>query len=249
MQNPVPTVPTPRRARRASQWPEGAVSPIVYNVSRTVARLLVPLFAKLHTEGLERIPAEGPVVLALNHIHWMDIPLSAMRVRRHTHFMAKIELFQIPILSFIIARVGTFAVRRGEGDREALRVAERLLSEGEVVVIFPEGHRSGDGNLAAGHPGAALIALRANVPIVAVSISGTQQIFKGLRYGFWAPRVTIHYSEPFTLAQAGGKRSRESLAQATDTIMRQIAAGLPPQNRGAYADVAVESPASAPISH
>ena len=210
---------------------------ITYWVIRIAVMLLQPLIARLRTEGLDNIPAEGPVIIAMNHVAWVDVLLAALRVRRQFYYMAKAELFKIPIIGFVITRSGAFPVRRGESDREALRAAERVLAEGHLLVIFPEGHRTRGGPLLPGQPGAALIALRNNAPIVAVAISGTQRVFKGFHYGPWAPPVTIRYSEPFYVQAPDGKRGREAVARATDTIMRRIAAMLPEQYRGAYGDL------------
>ncbi len=216
--------------------PVGRTAVRFYKFARVVVRLLVPIFAKLRTEGIENVPPEGPVILALNHISWFDIPLVSVRVPRPTHYMAKIELFRIFLLGGLIRTLGAFPVRRGEGDREALRIAERLLAEGELLVIFPEGHRSGTGHLLPGHPGTGYIALRTGVPVVPVAITGTERTLNGLHYGPFAPRVTVRFGKPFRLEQPA-HRDRESLARASDEIMRSIARLLPPEYRGVYADL------------
>jgi 1-acyl-sn-glycerol-3-phosphate acyltransferase len=214
---------------------DGTASRPFYEALRLLARVALPTFARIRSEGLANIPRRGPVILAMNHIHWLDIPVASVRVPRVTHYMAKIELFNTPILGWVLRTGGAFPVRRGEGDREALRTAERLLAQGEAVVIFPEGHRSDDGTLIEAHPGVALIALRGNAPIVPVALSGTREVFKHKGFLFWAPQVTVRYGKPFTLGANDGKRSRESLAEATDRIMYAIAELLPPEQRGAYA--------------
>jgi 1-acyl-sn-glycerol-3-phosphate acyltransferase len=208
-------------------------SPRIYGLTRLALRPIAFLLAKLQVEGLDNIPARGPVILAMNHIHWMDIPLASLRVPRVTHYMAKIELFSVPFLGGFIRKLGAFPVRRGEGDREAIRMSERILADGRILVIFPEGHRSGDGVLLEAHPGAGYIALRTGAPVVAVAISGTQQIFKRFR-----PAVTIRYSKPFTVKVGDGKRTRGNVVPATNQIMYEIAALLPPEVRGPYSDVA-----------
>lgn len=220
--------PRPRAGYEDNAW---------YRGLRFVVTLIQPLIVRLRTEGIENIPAEGPVIIAMNHVAWVDVLLSALRVPRQFYYMAKAELFSVPIIGFLIRQWGAFPVRRGEGDREALRSAERVLAEGHMLVIFPEGHRTRGGPLLPGQPGAALIAMRNHVPIVAVAISGTQRVFKGFHYGPWAPEVTIRYSEPFYLEAPAGKRSRDTVAQGTDTIMRKIAAMLPEQYRGAYGNL------------
>lgn len=249
------SVPTPQPAREIERPTpgrrEGQELRPVYEAVRLLARPIVALVCRLRTEGLANIPASGPVIIAMNHIHWTDIPLASIRVPRVTHYMSKIENLQAPVFGQILRWCGTFPVRRGEGDREALRIAERLLRDGQIIVIFPEGHRSGTGVLLPAHPGAAYIALRTGAPIVPVAITGTQRMFKSLRLGPWAPRVTIRYGRPFHLADTGAstRRGRDSLAQATEQIMREIAALLPPEQRGPYADradVSLPQPADPP---
>lgn len=220
-----------------SRWRPGQESPTFYRVARAVVRALVPLVTRLRSEGEQNIPAEGPVILAVNHIAWMDIPLMSVRVARVTHYMAKIELFRVPVLGLIIRSLGAFPVHRGEGDRESLRTAEQLLAEGKLLIVFPEGHRSGTGQLLPGHPGTAYIALKTGVPVVPVAISGTEHTLKGFRYGPFAPHVLVQFGKPMVVGEPGARRTRESLSQASDQIMRSIAAMLPPEYRGAYADL------------
>lgn len=226
----------------ARQEEYGRVSPFWYGLLRAIVTLIRPLIVRLHVEGIEHIPAEGPVIIAINHVAWIDTVFAALRCPRPFQYMAKIELFSVPVVGFLIRQAGAFPVHRGESDREALRTAEQVLAQGKLLVIFPEGHRTRGGPLLPGHPGTALIAMRTGAPIVAVGISGTQRVFKGLRYGPFAPHVTIRYSAPFYVTAPGGKRTRESLAQATDTIMRQIAALLPPEQRGPYGEPGTTPP-------
>ena len=226
-----------RTAEQATIREDGQASRWLYATIRLFARLVIPLVARLRTEGLANVPKRGPVILAMNHLHWVDIPMASVRVPRVTHYMAKIELFSVPVLGGVMRRSGAFPVRRGEGDREALRTAERLLAEGEAVVVFPEGHRSDTGQLIPAHPGAGYIAMRTGAPVVPVSISGTRRVFKGLHFGPFAPRVTIRYGKPFSVGGGDGRRSRDGLAAATEEIMRHIAEQLPPEQRGPYAEV------------
>ena len=240
------TLNTRQAADPAASKPEPRVaeaSSLFYGLTRLLVGLVLPFIARLRTEGTENIPKSGPVILAMNHIHWLDIPLASFPVSRINHYMAKIELFSTPLFGGYLRIVGAFPVRRGEGDREALHTGERLLAEGEAIVIFPEGHRSGDGTLQKAHPGAGYIAMRTGAPVVAVAISGTQKVFKTFR-----PIVTIRYSQPFTVSQVGEKRTRDSVAQATDQIMYHIAALLPEGSRGPYADYVAGANATAPTS-
>ncbi len=206
-----------------------------YNwIARLVVRLLFPLLGRLRVEGLEHIPATGPVILTPNHLNLMDIPAMSVRVPRVVHHMAKVELFQVPLLGGIMRYFGAFPIRRGEGDRDALRLAHDVLMAGQVLVVFPEGHRSDTGGLGPGLPGAAMIALRAGAPIVPVAVWGTERILKHGRVGPFAPVVHVRYGEPFYLTEEGASR-REVLQAGINVIMYRIAAMLPPEYRGLYA--------------
>lgn len=209
-----------------------------YELLRNFLRVITFPLGRLRTEGLENIPTEGPVLLACNHVHWTDIPFISLRVKRITHYMAKAELFGVPILGWVMTSLGTFPVRRGERDREALKLAENLLKMGEVVTVFPEGHRSKSGVLQIGHPGVALMALHTGVPVVPVGISGTQRVLRlGFRYGLFRPTVTVRYGKPFRLRSVGKRVTRDELARGTEVIMGNMAALLPPEMRGPYAQM------------
>lgn len=229
-----PSRPSQSSSSASAEDRVGQESKGFYAFAKFVVRLVFPLLARLRTTGLENVPTSGPVILAQNHIAWIDIPLASIKVPRVSHYMAKIELFGQPVLGGIMRLLGAFPVRRGEGDRESLRISERLIAQGKVLVIFPEGHRSG-GKLIRAHPGTSLIALRTGAPIVPVAISGTENVFKRFR-----PLVTVSYGKPFYLETSGPRRTRDDLARNTDLIMYHIAKLLPPEYRGEYAQPPAE---------
>jgi 1-acyl-sn-glycerol-3-phosphate acyltransferase len=223
-----------------------------YNwIARGVVRLVMPLVARLRVEGLENIPATGAVILAPNHLNMLDIPAMSLPVPRVVHHMAKYELFQVPLLGGIMRFFGAFPIRRGEGDRDALRQAGEVLAAGQVLVVFPEGHRSDSGALGPGLPGVAMIALRAGAPVVPVAVWGTERTLKRWRFGPFAPVVHVRYGEPVHLVEDGENR-RAALQAGIDTIMQRIAALLPPEYRGLYGAPAtpaleVAPPPAAPV--
>jgi 1-acyl-sn-glycerol-3-phosphate acyltransferase len=224
-----PKVSAPREAR----W-DGTGNRFGYKVIQRLAGIAFPFLFKLRVVGLENVPRTGAAMLASNHAAWIDIPLLAYPVPRATHYMAKIELFQTALLGGIIGMMGAFPVRRGEGDRESLRTAERLLGQGELIAIFPEGHRSESG-LMRGLPGAALIALRANVPVVPVAIINSRAVFQKGHIVIHRPTVTVRYGKPFMLTRSGARHTRDDLGRGIDEIMTQIARLLPPEEHGVYA--------------
>ena len=182
---------------------------------------------------MANVPASGPVVLVANHLSLVDPAILGAVFQRPIRFMAKEEVFRTPFVSWLVRGFRAFPVRRGQADRQAMLITLRLLRQGEVVGIFPEGHRShGDGLLPA-HPGAALIALRAGAPVLPVGIAGTEQIFRWPRKCL-RPAVTINVGKPFSLAASRDGSTREVLAGQADEIMRHVAELVPERYRGSY---------------
>jgi 1-acyl-sn-glycerol-3-phosphate acyltransferase len=127
--------------------------------------------------------------------------------------------------------LGAFPVKRGEADRQSLRVAEQQLKAGRILCIFPEGTRSKTHTVAQAHAGMGMIALRSGAPVLPVAISGSEYSFKKFR-----PRITLIFGEPMILAPKGKKIAREDIDQATEQVMLRIASMLPPEYRGVYSE-------------
>jgi len=120
--------------------------------------------------GVSRMPATGGAVLAANHLSALDPPAIGVYSTRAIRYMTKVELLQLPIAGDFLRMCGTFAVRRGEGDRDSLRVARWLVREGHVVGMFMEGTRQKFGYPGPAHSGAAMVAMQEGVPVVPVGI-------------------------------------------------------------------------------
>jgi 1-acyl-sn-glycerol-3-phosphate acyltransferase len=131
-----------------------------------VIRLLAPSAGY----GVSRLPATGGAVLAANHLSAIDPPAIGVYSARAIRYMTKVELLEVPIAGEILRMLGTFAVRRGEGDRDSLRVARWLVREGHVVGMFMEGTRQKFGYPGPAHAGAAMVAIQEGVPVVPVGI-------------------------------------------------------------------------------
>ncbi|HKF37162.1 MAG TPA: lysophospholipid acyltransferase family protein [Ktedonobacteraceae bacterium] len=209
--------------------------PVLYHALRWITTLIVAVAIHLRVFGLRNVPARGGFIMASNHLAWADIPLIALRLHRKVVYMAKEEYFSSRI-AWLVRFLGAFPVKRGEGDRQALRTGEEQLKKGKILVIFPEGTRSRTRTMAKGHAGMGMIALRTGVPVVPVAIWGSEKAFKEFR-----PSVTICYGNPIVLKPRGEKITREDIDEATDLVMRSIASMLPPEYRGVYAE---DSPAS-----
>ena len=197
---------------------------------------------KFEVFGRENIPLDGPLILTSNHLNNADPPMIILAVQpRHPTFMAKQEMINWPVAGLLLKYYGAFPVRRGEADRAALKAACEIVEGGAMLVMFPEGTRSRTGGMTKGHPGSGLVALRTGALVLPVAITGSEGI--GWPWIFFKPfsikHITITIGESFHLPPVERINS-ESTAQATDIIMRRIAALLPPNYRGVYADTDVE---------
>lgn len=201
-----------------------------YRALRAVARFIIFLKLRVRLVGLNNVPKEGAFIIASNHLSWMDVPLVPIFLKRKVVYMAKEELFYGKA-GWIVRLLGAFPVKRGEADRQSLRAAETQIKAGKIFMIFPEGTRSKTHQLGQGHVGLGMIALRAGVPVIPVAIWGSEYTFKKLR-----PPVTVSYGKPLHLAPKGKKITREDIEEATDEVMRHIAAMMPPAYRGIYGD-------------
>jgi 1-acyl-sn-glycerol-3-phosphate acyltransferase len=209
----------------------------VYNAATLVSKyVLLPLYTRVEVRGLENVPMEGPLVIASNHLNDADPGILCTRIRRPIAFMAKVELFRIPLLAQFLRAFGAFPVRRGEADLKTLRVANENLKQGRAVCIFPEGTREGPAEqLREAHPGAAIVALRNDVPILPVAISGSGELhIPGMFLRLdRRVRVTLAIGKPFQLGRPE-RLNADAAKLGTQRIMEEIAALLPPEHRGFY---------------
>jgi 1-acyl-sn-glycerol-3-phosphate acyltransferase len=208
-----------------------------YNFASLIVRVLLALVASCSVEGLEHIPRSGPFLLVSNHLNLIDPPVLGAILPRRIVFMAKEELFHVPIVGSIVKWYGAFAVRRGQADRQALRQSIEVLERGCVLGMFPEGHRSKSGSMIEAHPGAALIALLSGATVVPVGITGTDHVrspFSLLR----RPAITIRVGPPFNLERTRSRK--EGRDELTGVMMSRVAALLPPERRGFYADATAD---------
>lgn len=151
----------------------------------------------LTVRGLENIPKSGPLIVAPNHVSHLDPPVTACAMNRQITFMAKAELFDHGLFGKLIASLGAFPVRRGEGDTEAIRLTLKLLEEGRAVLMFPEGTRGEGKSMLPFNKGVGMIAKRAGASVLPVGISGTHLKWpKGKSKPKWG-RVTVVFGKPF----------------------------------------------------
>lgn len=205
----------------------------VYYAGRFLTRMLLFLLAQWQVRGRENIPEQGPLLIVANHINLADPPILAVSIRRKAMFMAKEELFRSRFSRFFVRNFGAFPIRRGRLDRGALRRAEQLLARGLALIMFPEGQRSKNAQLQPAFAGSALVAVRSDVPILPVGITGTEKI-KGRAWLFRRPRITVNIGHPFYLPAVNGKLTRAELVRLTNFMMEHIAELLPSKYRENY---------------
>jgi 1-acyl-sn-glycerol-3-phosphate acyltransferase len=175
------------------------------------------LATRLRSYGTERIPQHGGLVLAINHFHWIDISCIGWVCKRNIYYLAKIEAHRVPGLGPFIRTFGTLSVRRGESDREAVRLMREVVREGNVLGVFVEGTRQKSGVPGHVQPGAAMAALQGDVPVICAAIYGSDK----WRPGNFAP-VSIAWSEPMSFEglPRGAKGYREASSQIEDELHR-----------------------------
>jgi 1-acyl-sn-glycerol-3-phosphate acyltransferase len=200
-------------------------------------RGLTGLLCRVGDLQLEKVPDHGPLIIVANHVNFLELPVLYTRLlpRPMTGF-AKAETWDNPALGLLADLWGGIPLRRGEADTSAMRQAMQALEEGYILGVTPEGTRSGHGRLQRGHPGVVLLALRSGAPLLPMVFWGGEVFWDN----FTHLRRTDFYAsvgEPFTLDKGGIRVTREVRQEMTDEIMYQMAALLPPDYRGVYADL------------
>jgi len=186
-----------------------------YALARGFVGVMVRTIFGLRVVGLENVPAAGGVVVAANHISNLDPPILGVAVPRPVSYMAKKELFAMPLLGPLIRHLNAFPVDRAAGGTAALRASLRLLKDGQCVVVFPEGGRNVSGtNEEKG--GAAFLAAAAGVPVLPAAIVGTRRLRP-------FHRITVIFGVPLRLTR-NRKSDGDDLAKGTAEIMQRIRA-------------------------
>ena len=197
----------------------------LYYFGRFLFRVLFRLLGRWEVHGHENIPVSSGAVIAANHCSYLDPPVAGGGLKRPTYFMGKKELFEVPVLGWLIRRTGCFPVDRDKQDKEAIRVAVSLLKSGNLLCMFPEGMRSPDGTLQPpSGVGVALVASRAGVPIIPTLIRGTYQAYPPGAKFVRRAAISVTYGPPIeTTLPEGQKAHKQELQALTDGVMAEIA--------------------------
>jgi 1-acyl-sn-glycerol-3-phosphate acyltransferase len=188
---------------------------VVWHTSRLWMGPLVRLATRGRDYGRDRVPRTGGAVLAINHLHWIDVPLVGAFSPRPVDYVAKVEAHRIPLLGRFIRAHGTISVRRGESDRDAVRAMRAAARGGRLLGLFVEGTRQRSGLPGKAQPGAAMVAIQEGVPVVPVGVYGTQF----WRVGNFAP-CSVAWGHPIDFS--GLPKNGRGYREATEVIERTI---------------------------
>lgn len=191
---------------------------MLYTILKTIFSIFFKLFFRAEIIGWENMPAQGAVILAANHMSNFDPPLVATFLARPVSYMAKIELFQIPVFGAAISACHAFPVKRGAADRGAIKAALGVLKQNKCLGVFPEGTRSRNGRMRKAEAGVGLLAAMSKAPVVPAAIIGTDHIFAN---GSFLPKLKVIYGKPIYFT--GDHKDKASLEAFSQQIMQYIA--------------------------
>ena len=210
-------------------------APLTYRLMQRTLWALARILLRIEVTGVENVPASGPLVIAPNHIHTFDVPIIGMVVPRRTAIFAA-DKWRGKLGGWVLERVThVIYVARGEADRAALSQALIVLGQGHALAVAPEGTRSRTGGLQPGKHGVAYLASRTSAAILPVAVWGQETALRD-----WPrlrrPAVHVRIAPPI-YPPPGAERARTAeLHILTDELMLTLAAMMPPQYRGVYAD-------------
>lgn len=188
-----------------------------YKLARAIVRPIMFLLFRLRVEGLENFPMEGKTIVYSNHISLLDPILIGCVLPRQVFFMAKVELFKIPLLRTIIRHLGAFPVKRGSADLSAIKHSLQVLNEGKVFGIFPEGTRSKTGFLQSFSHGIASIAHKSRAKILPIAIVGQYRLFRP---------ITVKIGKPLNFDDYFDQKSNTELLEKMADEMEQALKNL-----------------------
>ena len=200
----------------------------------TAFRGTLALFADVEVQNRDRMNVDGPVIYVSNHLSNLDPPIVASILPRRALFLAKRELFNNPLFTFLLKGWGAYPVSRYSADLHALHWARAMLAHQRAVVMFPEGTRSRNfEGLKKAHIGTAFLAAQSGATLVPIGMYGTDNLQNILKVLMPIAKIRVTVGEPFKIR--GNLSDRAALEHATEEIMTRVAINLPPERRGIYA--------------
>lgn len=192
---------------------------MLYFLGKLILFPIFKIFFKLKIEGGENILLSDGCILSSNHCSILDPILLGLAIRRKIYFLTKVELFKIPLFSYLIKKLGAIPVNRSKIDVSAYKKCNEILANNKILVIFPEGTRSEDGELKDIKSGVIRLSIRNNVPIIPVGISGTYNVLpKGKKFPKFYP-IKVKFGKPIYF---NDKNSFENLKNTLFMEMRKL---------------------------
>jgi 1-acyl-sn-glycerol-3-phosphate acyltransferase len=209
---------------------------IVYSVVTSSIKSITRILCKVDGNQLSNVPKHGPLIIASNHINFIEVPLvyTHLQPREITGFV-KAETWDNPAMGFLFDLWGGIPILRGEADSSAFRRALTALRQNKILAVAPEGTRSADGKLKQGQPGIVTLAHLSDAPILPLVYYGGEKLRDNLNR---LRRTDFHIrvGRVFKISFPEGKPARDLRAKMVEEIMYQLASLLPPEYRGYYAD-------------
>lgn len=205
-------------------------------IGRPTFRLLMMTLCRVTVTGVENVPPYSPYFIAFNHVDTLDAPLVTAFWPYLPEGLTAAENFSHPAIGTLMRLYGAIPLLRTAYDREALEKGLQVIRAGSPLIVAPEGTRSRQPGMRKAKPGIAFLALRANVPIVPVGVTGTQDWIPAWRR-WQRPNLVMTIGKPFRLPDEpiDHDKRREKMEEYTELIMKRIAEVLPPNYRGVYA--------------
>jgi len=220
---------------------------VLYRLLKLLAALLLRGVFRLRVVGGEQIPPVGPLIVVANHVSFLDPPVVAVSSPRPLHFLAKAELFGVPLLGRLIRALNALPLRREGPDAAALRQALGLLAQGKAILIFPEGTRGEEGVLRPGKAGAGMLAVLSGAPVVPAYVRGTGVALPRGRTLPRPSRIVVAFGPP--LAFEGGRREKAYYQEVSTRMMEAIGrlkAAAEPDRVASVSTLASEAPGGTP---
>lgn len=184
--------------------------------AKAISKAIITLLFRVEAVNRENLPQSGGAILCANHVSAFDMLCITCSIERWVFYMAKEELFKIPLMGPFIRKMGAYPVKRGKGDIESVKTSIKLLKGGDIIGIFPEGTRSArrEGKPAEPKAGVALLAVKTGVPIVPVAIVGNYKLFS---------KVKVIFGQPFNIeTESGAKYTSAELEEFSKGIMDRV---------------------------
>jgi 1-acyl-sn-glycerol-3-phosphate acyltransferase len=196
---------------------------MLYALLKPLVLALLRLWCRVEGRGVEHLPPAGAALIVANHASVLDPPLVGAVAPRKLCFLAKAELFEVPLFGRLIWALNARPVRREGSDPRALKSALRLLEEGRALLLFPEGTRSPDGALRPAKAGAGMLAVMSGAPVIPAYISGSGRALPRGRVLPRPARVRVTFGPPLQFAGGGEQQRKERYREAAEAMMRAIA--------------------------